>query len=161
MRGIRAAGIVALMALLTTTFVLAQGKESAPNFSLKNSSGQAVELAKLHGKVVVVNFWATWCGPCRAEIPGMLDVYQKYRGKGLEIVGISVDRDGWSVINPFVKKLNITYPVVLGNGAVTDAYGGIDAIPTTFFVDRNGQVLLRHVGYMSKDEFEKAVKSSL
>ena len=161
MRGIRAAGIVASMALLTTTFVLGQAKEPAPNFSLKNSSGQAVELAKLHGKVVVVNFWATWCGPCRAEIPGMLDVYQKYRGKGLEIVGISVDRDGWSVINPFVKRLNITYPVVLGNGAVTDAYGGIDAIPTTFFVDRNGQVLLRHVGYMSKDEFEKAVKSSL
>ncbi len=91
----------------------------------------------------------------------MLDVYEKYRGKGLEIVGISVDQDGWDVITPFVKKLNITYPVVLGNGEVTDAYGGIDAIPTTFFVDRNGRVLQRHVGYMSKDDFEKAVRSFL
>ena len=161
MRGLRGAGVVVLMALFTAGPVAAQEKAPAPNFSLKNASGQTVELAKLHGKVVVVNFWATWCGPCRAEIPGMLDVYEKYKGKGLEIVGISVDRDGWPVINPFVKKLNIKYPVVLGNGEVTDAYGGIDAIPTSFFVDREGRVLLRHVGYMSKEDFEKAVRSVL
>ncbi len=153
--------MVVAAALLTAGLVRGQEKEPAPNFTLKNASGQTVELARLHGKVVVVNFWATWCGPCRAEIPGMLEVYEKYKGKGLEIVGISVDRDGWSVINPFVKKLNIKYPVVLGNGEVTDAYGGIDAIPTSFFVDRNGRVLLRHVGYMSKEDFEKAVRSVL
>jgi cytochrome c biogenesis protein CcmG/thiol:disulfide interchange protein DsbE len=161
MRAIRGAGIIAMVALLTVPIVLGQGKEQAPNFSLKNAAGQVVELAKLHGKVVVVNFWATWCGPCRAEIPGMLEVYREYKGKGLEIVGISVDRDGWQVINPLVKKLNITYPVVLGNGDVTDAWGGVDAIPTTVIVDRNGRVLLRHVGSMPKEDFEKAVKSSL
>ncbi|HMK38978.1 MAG TPA: TlpA disulfide reductase family protein, partial [Bacteroidota bacterium] len=102
MRRLRAAGIVVLAALIAAPYLLGQEKEPAPNFALKNSAGQVVELSKLRGKVVVVNFWATWCGPCRAEIPGMLDVYQKYRGKGLEIVGISVDRDGWGVINPMV-----------------------------------------------------------
>ncbi|HTY59751.1 MAG TPA: TlpA disulfide reductase family protein [Bacteroidota bacterium] len=161
MRVLQCVGAVVLMALSLSGPIMGQEKPPAPNFNLKNATGQSVELAKLHGKVVVVNFWATWCGPCRAEIPGMLDVYEKYKSKGLEIVGISVDRDGWPVINPFVKKLNIKYPVVLGNGEVTDAYGGIDAIPTSFFVDREGRVLLRHVGYMSREDFEKAVRSFL
>jgi thiol-disulfide isomerase/thioredoxin len=161
MGGMRGAGVAVLIAFLTVSFAPGQEKAQAPNFVLKNAAGQPVELAKLRGKAVVVNFWATWCGPCRAEIPGMLDVYQKYRGKGLEIVGISVDRDGWQVINPMVKRLNITYPVVLGNGQVIEAYGGIDAIPTTFFVDRKGRILRRQVGAMSKEDFEKEVKSLL
>jgi thiol-disulfide isomerase/thioredoxin len=138
-----------------------QDKGPAPNFSLKTGSGQTVELAKLHGKVVVVNFWATWCGPCRSEIPGMQEVYEKYKSKGLEIVGVSLDQKGWDVINPFVKKMNISYPVVLGNQQVAESYGNIDAIPATFIVGKKGEVLLHHVGYMSKEEFEKAVKAAL
>ena len=134
---------------------------AAPNFVLKTSNGTPVELKGLSGKVVVVNFWATWCGPCRAEIPGMQKVYDKYRDKGLEIVGIALDQGGWGDVNPFVTKMNMTYPVVLGDDEVAKAYGGIDAIPTTVVVDRNGNIASRHVGLLSEGEFEASVKSLL
>jgi len=159
MSRVRAAAVVVVLLVLTATVVLAQGK--APNFTLKTAEGQTVELNKLQGKIVVINFWATWCGPCRAEIPGMLEVYGKYRDRGMEIVGVSLDRGGWTDVSPFVKKMKISYPVVVGDGPLTEAYGGIDAIPTTFIVDRKGNIINRHVGYMSKDDFEKVIKAAL
>ena len=91
----------------------------------------------------------------------MQEVYERYKAKGLEIVGISLDRDGWRVINPFLQKTRMTYPVVLGGQEVAEAYGGISAIPTSFVVDRKGKIIKHHVGYFSKEEFEKAVKSLL
>ena len=137
----------------------AQGK--APNFSLKSADGSVVELAKLKGKVVVVNFWATWCGPCRSEIPGFLEVYKQYKPKGLEIVGVSLDRGGWAEVKPFVERYKINYPVVVGDGNLADAYGGIEAIPTTFVVDKNGNIVNKHLGYLNKAAFEKMVKDLL
>jgi cytochrome c biogenesis protein CcmG/thiol:disulfide interchange protein DsbE len=153
--------VLAMACLALIAAVPAYAADPAPNFSLSTGDGKTVALSKLRGQVVVVNLWATWCGPCRSEIPGMLEVYNQYRSKGLEIVGISLDRDGWRVVNPFVEKMKITYPVVLGNGQVAEAYGGIEAIPTTFVVDRKGNVAARHVGYLSKAEFEKIVKKAL
>jgi cytochrome c biogenesis protein CcmG/thiol:disulfide interchange protein DsbE len=133
----------------------------APNFVLMTADGRTIELEELKGRVVVLNFWATWCGPCRAEIPGMLEVYEKYRGDGLEIVGISLDRGGWNVVTPFVERMGVDYPVVLGGGAIVQKYGGFQAIPTTFIVNKQGNVVNGHTGYLSKDDLEVMVKNLL
>ncbi len=139
----------------------AASASAAPNFKLQAADGSTVDLKSLQGKVVVVNFWATWCGPCRAEIPGMLEVYSKYRGKGLEIVGVSLDQQGFSVVTPFVQRMKIDYPVVVGDGDLVAAYGNFQAIPTTFVVDRKGNIVGEHTGSMTKEQFESMIKPLL
>lgn len=156
----RFSNIVAL-AVLVSAFAFGQSLGKAPNFSLKTADGKTVELKKLKGKVVVVNFWATWCGPCKKEIPGFLDVYKQYKSKGLEIVGVSLDQDGWKPVKPFIKDHGITYPVVIGDDELARAYGGIEGIPTTFVIDRKGNIATRHVGYMDDKTFEQLVKGML
>jgi cytochrome c biogenesis protein CcmG, thiol:disulfide interchange protein DsbE len=130
----------------------------APNFLLKTFDGKTIELSKLKGKAVVVNFWATWCPPCRAEIPDFIKVYDEYKSRGLEIVGIALDEDGWQKVNPFVKKNKINYPIVLGTTEVVQLYGGIEGIPTTFFVDKKGNIAGQQVGMLDKSALEKKIK---
>jgi len=117
--------------------------------------GRTLSLESLKGKIVVINFWATWCPPCRAEIPAFLSIYNKYKRKGLEIVGISLDQKGWDVITPFIKKYKITYPIVLDDGSVANEYGNIRSIPTTILVNKKGIIVKSHIGSLSEQAFEE------
>ena len=155
--------LTGISVLLFTIIAGAQSfqPQKAPNFSLKTYDGKVIELAKLKGKTVVVNFWATWCPPCRAEIPDFIKVYESSKAKGLEFVGIALDEDGWAKVKPFTDKNKITYPVVLGTPEVVQAYGGIEGIPTSFIIDKKGNVVDRQVGLMTKDVLEKKISKVL
>ncbi len=153
--------ILSVLLLALTLAAAGSAQQKAPNFKVQAADGSTIELAKLKGKVVVLNYWATWCGPCRMEIPGFVDVYKQYKARGLEIVGVSLDREGWKVVKPYIQKANINYPVVVADENLESAYGQIDAIPTTFVVDKKGNLVDKHVGYMSKADFEQLVKGLL
>ncbi len=135
--------------------------EPAPDWSLKDLDGKMVKLADFKGKVVILNFWATWCPPCRAEIPDFVSLQKEYATKGLAIVGVSLDQNGPNVVKSFVKKFGINYPVVMGSAEAAAAYGGIEVVPTTFVIDRAGQVVYVQQGGVDRATFEKAIKPLL
>jgi cytochrome c biogenesis protein CcmG/thiol:disulfide interchange protein DsbE len=133
-------------------------RKRAPEFELKDAQGKTVHLSDYAGRVVVLDFWATWCGPCKGTIPWLIELSEKYRSAGLTVIGISMDEDGWRVINPFVEKMRITYPILLGNKRSAYLYGDVESLPLAFFVDRNQHVAAIHVGAGSRSDFEKTVK---
>jgi len=137
------------------------GSSAAANFILQAADGSTVELSKLQGKVVVLNFWATWCGPCRAEMPGMTKVYDRLKGRGLEIIGVSLDRGGWGDVRPFLARNTINYPIVVGDAEIAKAYKLPDAIPFTVFINRGGNIVKNHMGYLSEEAFEQEVQKLL
>ncbi len=146
-----------------TSTVEDKGAAAAPaaDFSLKDPSGNEVKLSNYKGQVVVLNFWATWCGPCRAEIPSFIKVREQLHDRGVEVIGVSLDQDDQQGIAEFARRFGINYPVVTGTMETVEAYGGMNAIPTTFFIDRQGRVASRHLGMLSLSEIEGAIKSLL
>jgi thiol-disulfide isomerase/thioredoxin len=135
----------------------------APDFTLKSLDGKEVSLSSLKGKAVMVNFWATWCEPCKIEMPWLVDLQEKYRKDGFEILGVAMDDSSQKEISDFARKMKVNYTVVIGSEKVADLYGGLDGLPTNFFLDRNGKVIDSFKGLRSEsvivDDIKKALAS--
>jgi peroxiredoxin len=139
----------------------AADRKVAPEFSLKDASGQTVKLSDYKGKVVLLNFWATWCGPCKVEIPWFADFEQRYRDKGFAVLGVAMDDEGWEVVRPYAEKAKVNYRLVIGNDQLADLYGGVESLPTSFIIDKEGRVAKAHVGLVSKSDYENEIKELL
>jgi Peroxiredoxin len=150
------AGIV--FAVTFTSF--STGASEAPDFTLPGSNGSPVTLSKYKGKVVLLNFWATWCGGCKVEIPWFMEFAEKYKRKGLVVIGASMDDDGWKVVRPFLKEKRMRYPVVVANSEVAKLYG-LDSMPMTLMIDRHGRIASSHVGLIDKSVFESEIQKLL
>ena len=142
----------------------------APDVTLKDLEGKDLSLSQYKGKVVLVNFWATWCEPCQVEIPWLIEMQQKYSAKGFTVLGIAMDEEGASVVTPWVKnerfdvngsKSQMNYPIVVGNDAAADKFGGLLGYPTSILVSRDGKVIKRITGLISYEEMSKSIESNL
>lgn len=139
----------------------AKDRKAAPGFSLKDATGKPVKLSDLKGKVVLLNFWATWCGPCKIEIPWFIEFEQKYKDRGFAVLGVSMDEDGWKDVKPYVELKKINYRVVVGDDTTASLYGGVESLPTTFVVDRDGKIAAIHVGLVSKSDYQNDIEQVL
>jgi peroxiredoxin len=137
-------------------------RKQAPPLSLRDSKGAPVKLSDYKGKVVLLDFWATWCTGCKLEIPWFMEFEKKYSGKGLSAIGVSLDEDGWRTVKPYLADHPISYPVVLGNMDVLEKKFGLPAsLPVTLLIDRNGRIASTHAGVVDKEKFEANIRQLL
>lgn len=167
------AGILAFGALLTscsktsatrqseTASAEHPGRKLAPDFTLQDASGSTTKLSDYRGKAVLLNFWATWCGPCGIEIPWFTEFQQEFKSRGFEIIGVSMDEDGWKAVKPYIAEHKINYRILLGNDSVGQLYGGVDSLPTTFIIGRDGKVAYVHVGLAGKQQYQSEILNVL
>ena len=146
-------------ATIVTTSQPAQ-RRPAPDFNLPQLDGGDLRLSAYRGKVVLLNFWATWCDPCREEIPHFVELQQRYASSGLQIIGVSMD-DSSDPVRPFYQQFHMNYPVVMGTAQTGALYGGILGLPITFLIDRDGHIYAKHIGATSAEVFEKDIRSLL
>lgn len=129
----------------------------APSWSLKDLEGRTVSSTNFQGRVILVNFWATWCPPCRQEIPDFVKFTQEHDTNRVVILGLSVDEAGAKVVKPFAESFKINYPILMADQNVVDAFGGVAGYPTTFVIDAKGELVSRHLGMFSETDFKRYV----
>lgn len=138
-----------------------QGKP-APDFSLASLDGKAtLKLSDFHGKAVLLNFWATWCEPCKIEMPWFVELQKEYGPQGFQILGVAMDDASTEDIAAFAKEMGVNYPILLGKESVGQSYGGVGVLPTTFFVDRDGRIIAREFGLQSRSVFVDHIRKAL
>jgi thiol-disulfide isomerase/thioredoxin len=128
----------------------------APDFTWFDESGKQVSFSEISkGKPVLVNFWATWCAPCVRETPDLVELHNEYTSKGALVIGISTDRDddALNLVSDFVKEKSVTYPIVIDNGELEEAFGGLRGYPTTFYIDKDGNIVKKFIGIQTKEKF--------
>lgn len=133
----------------------------APDFTLESLDGKTTRLSDLRGKAVLVNFWATWCGPCKIETPWLVEMQNQYGNQGLQVLGVAMDDSSKDDIAKFAKDMGVNYPILIGKEAVGDAYGGVPALPESFFVGRDGKIVDRIIGLRGRSDIEDSVKKAL
>lgn len=132
-----------------------------PAFKLKDLNGNDIRLGDFKGKVVLLNFWTTWCGLCKAETPWFSEFQQRQKEAGLVVIGVSMDEEGWAAVRPYMQETALNYRVVLGDEQVAARYGGVASLPDTFLIDREGRIAARHLGLSGKDRFEENIAQLL
>ena len=135
----------------------ANGRAVAPDFNLKDAQGKDVKLSDLKGKVVLVNFWATWCEGCQIEIPWFIEFEKKYGNRGLTVIGISMDDEGWKAVKPWLVEKKVNYPIVIGSEQLGKQFG-LDGMPLTLLVDGDGKIADSHSGVVNKAATEKKIE---
>jgi peroxiredoxin len=136
-------------------------RTAAASFKLVDSTGQEVQLSDYKDKVVLLNFWATWCGPCQVEIPWFKEFENTYKDRGFAVLGVSTDEDGWPVVRPYMETRKMNYRVMLDDRKMSAPYKDIEALPTTFLIDRQGRIAGTHTGLVSKSTYEYGIEKLL
>jgi thiol-disulfide isomerase/thioredoxin len=135
--------------------------QPAPDFTLEAADGKQVKLSDYKGQVVLLNFWATWCGPCKIEMPWFIEFQRKYKDQGFTVLAVSLDEEGWDVVRPYAESLKPNFPILLGNDEIADRFDGVVALPTTLVINKEGQIVGRHTGLVNKSDYESEIEGLL